>query len=81
MATTGSKSTNRPTDGGGFAGDVADALLLPVRVADRVLPDRELPVYLAAGALAAVGVLEWPVALAGGLGYAALRRWQRGRRS
>jgi hypothetical protein len=57
------------------ADQIAGYVLLPVSVARRVLPDRELPVYLGVGALAAVGVLEWPVAAAAGLGYAALKRW------
>ncbi len=59
----------------GLADSVAAVVLLPVAVARRVLPDRELPVYLGAGALAIAGVVDWPVAVAAGLGYAAVRRW------
>lgn len=54
---------------------VAGVVLLPVAVARRVLPERELPVYLGVGALAVVGIVDWPVAVAAGLGYAALKRW------
>jgi hypothetical protein len=49
---------------------LADALTAPLAVAQRVLP-----VVLGAGALALVGLIEWPVAAAMGLGYFALRRW------
>jgi hypothetical protein len=59
----------------GAADQVAGAMLLPLAVARRVLPRQELPVYLGVGALAVVGVIEWPVAVGAGLGYAALRRW------
>ena len=34
-----------------------------------------IPVYVGAGGMAALGVLEWPAALGVGVGYAALRRW------
>ncbi|HEX5496127.1 MAG TPA: hypothetical protein VFX70_16285 [Mycobacteriales bacterium] len=54
---------------------IGGAVRLPIDVARRVLPDRELPIYLTVGALAVVGVIDWPVAAAAGLGYAALRRW------
>lgn len=54
---------------------VAGYLNLPFALARKVLPDRELPVYLGVGALAALGLIEWPIAAAAGLGYAALRRW------
>ena len=54
---------------------LADALTAPLAVAQRVLPDSPVPVALGAGALALVGVIEWPVAAAIGLGYVALRRW------
>src|SRR5688572_4278757 len=48
---------------------------VPVAVARWAAPRREeVPVYLGAGALAIVGALEWPVAAAVGVGYAALRR-------
>ncbi|MCW2534969.1 MAG: hypothetical protein JWQ26_668 [Modestobacter sp.] len=54
---------------------LADALTAPLAVAQRVLPDSPVPVVLGAGALALVGLIEWPVAAAMGLGYFALRRW------
>lgn len=68
-AGTGPATTQRIVD------IAAGALLLPVAVARRVLPDRELPVYLGAGALAVAGVVDWPVAVAAGLGYSAIKRW------
>jgi hypothetical protein len=34
-----------------------------------------LPVYLGAGGMAVLGVLEWPLAVGVGAGYAVLRRW------
>jgi hypothetical protein len=54
---------------------LTDALTTPLVVAQRVLPDSPVPVVLGAGALALIGLIEWPVAAAIGLGYAALRRW------
>lgn len=58
---------------------IGEALRFPIDVARRVLPERELPIYLTVGALAVAGVVDWPVAAAAGLGYAALRRWGGGR--
>jgi hypothetical protein len=50
--------------------------MLPVRVARSVLPGQgDAVVYVAAGALGAAGVVEWPVAAAIGVGYGVLRRW------
>lgn len=57
--------------------EVATALTLPFTLARQLLPDNPVPVVLGAGALAAAGVIEWPVAAALGLGYLALRRWHR----
>jgi hypothetical protein len=54
----------------------ATALTLPWTVARQLLPDNPVPVALGAGALAVAGIIEWPVAAAIGLGYAALRRWR-----
>jgi hypothetical protein len=54
---------------------VGDAVLFPVAVARRVLPEHDLPVYLGVGALAIAGVIDWPIAAAAGLGYAAVKRW------
>ncbi len=59
------------------ADQVANLFLFPVTVAQRVLPDNGFPVYLGLGALAVVGVIDWPIAAASGLGYAALVRWRR----
>ncbi len=60
------------------ADQIAAGVLLPVAVARRVLPDRDLPVYLGVAALAVADVVDWPVAVASVLGYAAVRRWRRG---
>ncbi|GGO82653.1 hypothetical protein [Wenjunlia tyrosinilytica] len=58
-----------------MAHKAADAAMLPVAVAGRVLPAKGgLPVYIGLGALGAAGVIEWPVALGIGAGYAILRR-------
>lgn len=54
---------------------IANVLLLPVSVVRQVLPANEVPVLLGAGALAVAGLIDWPAAVAVGLGYAALRRW------
>jgi hypothetical protein len=52
----------------------------PVAAADRILPAMGgLPLYLGLAGLAAVGVLEWPVAAAAGLGYAGYAVLHRGR--
>lgn len=68
----------RPGDRGMTNPALADQLVGGVvgaaQVVHRVLPNR-LPTYLAAGALLVVGVIDPPVALAGGLAYEALRRW------
>lgn len=50
---------------------VVDMAMTPVNVARRALPAKGgAPLYLGLAGLAAVGVVEWPVAVAGGLGYA-----------
>lgn len=57
-------------------GRAADIVMLPVAAGRRVLTARTgLPVYVGLGVLAAVDVIELPVAAAVGVGYAALRRW------
>ncbi|MEU6867339.1 hypothetical protein ABZ924_29515 [Streptomyces sp. NPDC046876] len=62
-------SFQRVTDG------ALNAAMVPVALARQVLPAKKgLPLYLGLGVLAAVDVLEWPVALGIGLGYAVLRR-------
>lgn len=66
---------------GTSAGDLESAVTDAVRTVQSVLPNR-LPVLLGLSALLVAGVLEAPVALAGGLAYEALRRWRPdGRRS
>jgi hypothetical protein len=50
--------------------------MLPVAAGRRAITARNgLPVYIGLGVLAAVDVIEMPVAAAVGVGYAALRRW------
>ena len=57
-------------------GTAIGAARAPVAVARRVAPVAHgLPVYLGLGGLAAVGMVEWPIAAAAGAGFAALRRW------
>ncbi|MFE4367913.1 hypothetical protein ACFRMN_06560 [Streptomyces sp. NPDC056835] len=61
-------SFNRVTD------DAVKAAMVPVAVAREVLPAKGgLPLYLGLGAMGVVGVLEWPVAVGIGVGYAVLR--------
>ncbi len=56
-------------------GGAARAALKPVEVARRVLPAKGgLPLYVGLGALGAVEVIEWPVAVGIGVGYAVLRK-------
>lgn len=51
------------------------AVEMPVVTAQRVLPAKGgLPLYLGLGALGVAGILEWPVAVGIGVGYAVLRR-------
>ncbi|MDN3296112.1 hypothetical protein QWM81_19015 [Streptomyces ficellus] len=57
------------------ASGAANAALLPVAAARQVLPaKRGLPVYIGLGVLGAADVIEWPVAIGLGVGYAVLRR-------
>ena len=63
------------TGDGSVVGGIENALTGTARSVGSLLPNR-LPVILGFAALLAVGVLEPPVALAGGLAYEALRRWQ-----
>lgn len=58
----------------GLVDELTTLAMLPVDVARRVLPERRLPFYLGVGALAVVGVVEWPVVLAAGMAWEALRR-------
>ncbi|MFG3496802.1 hypothetical protein [Streptomyces sp. NPDC047886] len=60
---------------GRVAGGAKDAALLPLAVARQVLPAKKgLPLYLGLGVLGAADVIEWPVAIGIGVGYAVLRR-------
>lgn len=53
----------------------AKVVQLPIRTAQRVLPAKGgLPLYIGLGAMGLAGVLEWPVAVGVGIGYAVLRR-------
>jgi hypothetical protein len=55
---------------------VADVVTAPFVLAGRVLPaGKGLPLYLGVGVLAAVEIIEWPVAAGIGIGYAAIRKW------
>lgn len=63
----GQRPAIAPLLAGGSVG-VAQALRL-------VLPTRRVPLYLGVAALLVVGVVDAPVAVAGGLVYEALRRW------
>jgi len=52
----------------------ANVASMPIRTARRVLPAKGgLPLYLGLGAMGVAGVLEWPIAVGVGLGYAVLR--------
>jgi hypothetical protein len=57
--------------------EAATAVALPFTLAAELVPDTVIPVALGAGALAVVGVIEWPAAVAVTLGYLAVRRWRR----
>ncbi|MGP3925604.1 MULTISPECIES: hypothetical protein [unclassified Streptomyces] len=57
------------------ASGAMNAALLPVAVAREVLPAKGgLPLYAGLGVLGAADVLDWPVAVGIGVGYAVLRR-------
>lgn len=51
--------------------------MVPVTTAKNVLqsPNAGLPAYIGIAGLAAVGLVEWPVAAVAGVGLACLRRW------
>ncbi|MEV6132498.1 hypothetical protein AB0M05_37880 [Streptomyces violaceusniger] len=52
----------------------ASVATLPIRTARRILPAKGgLPLYLGLGAMGLAGVLEWPIAVGVGVGYAVLR--------
>lgn len=62
-------ATTRATDG------AAKAAMKPIEMARRVLPAKGgLPLYVGLGALGAAEIIEWPVALGIGVGYAVLRK-------
>lgn len=51
-----------------------NAVLLPMALARRILPAKHgLPLYAGLGLLGATDVIEWPVAVGIGVGYAVLR--------
>ncbi|MGI8334879.1 hypothetical protein ACRYCC_33415 [Actinomadura scrupuli] len=55
---------------------IVDITMAPFAIVGRVLPARKgLPLYAGLGVLAIAQVLEWPVAVGIGVGYAAIRRW------
>jgi hypothetical protein len=57
------------------ASGAANAVLLPLAVARQVIPAKGgLPLYVGLGVLGATDILEWPVAIGIGIGYAVLRR-------
>ncbi|HEX5569649.1 MAG TPA: hypothetical protein VFY14_22480 [Streptomyces sp.] len=81
-ATAPAQEHGRQTDGHPVTaplGHVVDAagraVALPVSAAQRILPAKGgLPLYAGLGALGVAGVLDWPVAVGIGIGYAVLRR-------
>ncbi|MGX4691216.1 hypothetical protein [Streptomyces sp. JNUCC 63] len=81
--TAGTATGSQTTSGASMqhqARRVAHIAMTPVNVARQVLPAKGgAPLYLGLAALATVGVLEWPVAVAGGLGYAGYAMLRSGR--
>lgn len=77
--TATSSAVAREGAGGSLADEIAGTVAGSLRAVQVVLPNR-LPTYLGVAALLVVGVVEPPVALAGGLVYEALRRWTPSRR-
>ncbi|AUA09412.1 MULTISPECIES: hypothetical protein [Streptomyces] len=60
---------------GRATGGAAKVAMKPIEMARRVLPAKGgLPLYVGLGALGAVEVIEWPVAIGIGVGYAVLRK-------
>lgn len=60
---------------GRAAKGAANVALMPIAAARRVLPAKGgLPLYAGLGVLGVAEVIEWPVALGVGVGYAVLRR-------
>ena len=70
----GARSVQRGVSAVDLADQVGDVVAGTARVVQTVLPNR-LPVFLGVGALLLLGVVDPPIALAGGLTYEALRRW------
>ena len=58
---------------GKIASTAVDAARVPIDVARQVLPKGGLPKYAGIGALAVIGMIDWPVAAAAGAGYALAR--------
>lgn len=62
----------------GAAGAAVHLAGMPAAAARKVLDAKGgLPAYIGAGALAVTGVVQWPAAVVGSAGYAALRKWGR----
>ena len=62
----------------GAAGAAVQLAGMPAAAARKVLDAKGgLPAYVGAGALAVTGVVQWPAAVVGSAGYAALRKWGR----
>ncbi|MFF7651169.1 hypothetical protein ACFZCY_15165 [Streptomyces sp. NPDC007983] len=60
---------------GRAAKSAANVALMPIAAARRVLPAKGgLPLYAGLGVLGVAEVIEWPVAVGVGVGYAVLRR-------
>lgn len=54
----------------------ADIVTAPLAIAGRVLPAKGgILLYAGLGVLAIAEIIEWPVAVAAGAGYALARRW------
>ena len=74
------KATEEPRSGLERVGEVLDrGVCRSATAIDGLrarLPANPVPIYLGVAALAATGVVSWPVAFAAGCGYAAFRRWE-----
>ncbi|MBV9445703.1 MAG: hypothetical protein JO345_07390 [Streptosporangiaceae bacterium] len=58
---------------GKIASTAVEGARVPIEVARQVLPKGGLPMYAGIGALAVIGMIDWPVAAAAGAGYAFAR--------
>lgn len=79
------KDEERPDPTGGLldaaagaAGAAVQLAGMPAAAARKVLDAKGgLPAYVGAGVLAVTGIVQWPAAVVGSAGYAALRKWGR----